>query len=363
MNTTSQNYTMSDEMALGFFDADGSIILGIDQIKNEQTKKKSLFFRVTYFVGQSKSKGDIVKKFAEKFQGNPKEDKYSHGFYFKVSHSSEVGERVRNFMLENHPKNPYRLRDFLISEEIILLLKDKKRSVVDKVRLARLATNSSNLFTQGKTESSFSEYCAYLNATTEEKKEGKRMADSILSTIGSKLESYKQTLKTTKFPDDYVLGAHYGDGSCYVSLSWKPPASGEAQRLRCEPEWAISGADKLYCQAFAYNFKGTTKLVDKKGQYKFVCSGIQKCKKILPLFEGAAWMPSYKHEQFSRWRRAIILLDTQQHFTEQGICELLDLTYDLAEKGGRQHSKEEYLSWGLAWVNNPNRQKRKPKKG
>jgi hypothetical protein len=38
------------------------------------------------------------------------------------------------------------------------------------------------------------------------------------------------------------------------------------------------------------------------------------------------------------------------------------LTYGLAEKGTRLYTKEQYLEWGLAWLKNPNRQKRKPRK-
>ena len=72
-------------------------------------------------------------------------------------------------------------------------------------------------------------------------------------------------------------------------------------------------------------------------------------------------MPEYKKEQFSRWKKSILLLKAQKHFTEEGIRELLDLTYGLAEKGARIYTKDQYLEWGLAWVNDPSRQKRQPR--
>jgi hypothetical protein len=65
--------------------------------------------------------------------------------------------------------------------------------------------------------------------------------------------------------------------------------------------------------------------------------------------------------RFERWKESILLLNHQEHFTEQGIRRLLDLTYGLAEKGSRQYTKEQYLEWGLEWLNNPNRQKRRPR--
>ena len=47
MNTS---YVMSDDMALGLFDADGGIIMGADK---KETVNPSIAFKVTYFLGQS----------------------------------------------------------------------------------------------------------------------------------------------------------------------------------------------------------------------------------------------------------------------------------------------------------------------
>lgn len=355
MKTNSYNsYIMSDEMALGFLDADGSILLGTYK-KTYPSGKKSLGFKVTYFLGQSPSKIDAVDKFAKKFGALVNQQATE----FRYNQSSEVGQKVRQFLLKNKPKNPYRRRDFYISEQMIALLNQKtQQSTVGQITLARLASSNYYLVSKGDSDASFADVCAHIGATAAEIEQGSEIAEAMLAQIEVKLEAYKQTLPKTKFSNDYVLGAHFGDGSLYVALSWKP----EGGRLRCEPEWAISGDNEAYCQAFANTFNGTTKIVDSKGQCKFVLSGIKKCLSILPFFENAPWMPSYKKEQFSRWKEALRLLEAQEHFTEEGIRKLLDLTYGLAEKGTRLYTKEQYLEWGLAWLKNPNRQKRKPRK-
>lgn len=44
---------------------------------------------------------------------------------------------------------------------------------------------------------------------------------------------------------------------------------------------------------------------------------------------------------------------------------MLFIFYQLVKnvrKGTRLYTKEQYLEWGLAWLKNPNRQKRKPRK-
>lgn len=112
---------------------------------------------------------------------------------------------------------------------------------------------------------------------------------------------------------------------------------------------------------FVRTFGGTTKRVDSDGQRKFVLGGLKRCSDIIYLFDKAPWMPSYKQEQFKRWKEILRLLQAQEHFTQEGIVKLLDLSYGLAEKGSRLYSKDQYLEWGLAWLNNPKRQKRVPR--
>ncbi len=63
--THNNNNIMSDQMALGFFDADGSIMPSVHKVTNKSGN--SLRFQVFYYAGQSLSKRDTIVKFAEKF--------------------------------------------------------------------------------------------------------------------------------------------------------------------------------------------------------------------------------------------------------------------------------------------------------
>lgn len=111
MENNKSTYVMSDEMALGFFDADGSILFGTEY-KSYKSGETGISSNVVYYLGQSLSKADAVENFANKFGGKVLLDDESSEF--KVNQTSEVGQKVRH---------PYRLRDFLISEQVILLLK------------------------------------------------------------------------------------------------------------------------------------------------------------------------------------------------------------------------------------------------
>lgn len=350
--TNSNSYLMSDDMALGYFDADGGILTGTE-FKVYPSGNKNLSHKVVYLTNQSVSKQETVVKFAEKFDG-----KYCiNSGEFRANQSSPVGQKIREFLLKNNPKHPYRLRDFLISEQVILLL-NTELNKVQRLAIAYLAKHKS-VFKRSGSDEYFTKCCTHVDATPAEVQQAAAIGQPIISVIEKKLAIYEKTLPEMKLTDDYVLGSHYGDGSFYIALSWKPTTN--SQRLRCEPEWAISGDDKTYSQAFSNVFNGRTVKVDAGGQIKFVLSGVKKCLTILPLFDKAVWMPEYKKEQYERWKKSLYLINSQEHFTEEGIRRLLDLSYDLAEKGGRKYSKEQYLEWGLAWLNSPNRQKRKPR--
>lgn len=74
----STTYVMSDDTLLGFFDADGSILLNLESYKRKDKPvaegNQPIGIRVYYYVGQSLSKTDTVQKLAEKFGGTFTQD-------------------------------------------------------------------------------------------------------------------------------------------------------------------------------------------------------------------------------------------------------------------------------------------------
>jgi hypothetical protein len=260
MKSQKNSYTFSDDMALGIYDADGSILFKTSFRKNSLLRN-TLGFQVCYSVGQSLSKVETVHKFATKFGGNvPRTE-------CRMNQTSPAGQKVRQFLLKNTPKHPDRRRDFLISEQVIPFL-NTKLTTVQQITIAYLISQKSVLQNQGGSEEYFNKCCLHVQATQVEIQQGLVLAKQMMAKIDKELETFHQTLPTMELSDDYVVGVHIGDGSFSVALSWKPTE--KTHRLRCEPEWAISGYKKEYCEAFANKYGGTIKKVDADGQIKFV---------------------------------------------------------------------------------------------
>lgn len=351
MNSQNKSYTLSDDMALGIYDADGSVLMKTT-FRNNSVLENTLGFQIVYSIGQSLSKAETVHKFADKF------GRKVQGTECRMNQTSPEGQQFRQFLLKNNPKHPDRTRDFLISEQVRPFLNTKLPTTL-QLLVAYLISQKSVLQNKNGSEEYFKKCCLHIKATDIEIEEGLVLGKQIMAQIDKEFESFVQKLPTMPMSDDYVFGVHCGDGSFYVALSWK--LTEKTHRLRCEPEWAISGDKKAYCEAFANKYGGVTKRVDAQGQMKFVASGIGKCLSIVELFEKAPWLPEYKQDQFDRWKASLTLLNNKEHFTEEGIVRLLDYSYGLAEKGGRKYPKEQYLAWALAWLHNPSRQKRKPR--
>lgn len=351
------NFIMGDEMFLGVFDTDGGVFIGLNSYLSKESRKNNpdnlpFGFSITYEVAQSKRKKDLVQKVAEKFESNPTS---KDGNSFKVNRANPVGQKVREFLLKNNPRHPGRLHDFLISEKMIELL-DQKAQYTKKGLVTLIILTYNNKRNQNEQEINFRKYpldfwIKQINATEQEILQGKAEAALILESINKETSQLKQKLPNMKFSLEYTMGAHFGDGGFTVALSWNPSTKGD--RRRSVPEWTISGEDNSYCLAFANTFDGG---INKAGPnyYKFYLRGIENCAKILEIFEEALWLPEYKRQQFERFAKAVRLLVAKEHMTARGVETLVELVYDLGEKGGRPYPKEQYVEWGISWLKKNN---------
>lgn len=346
MNNLSNDVTISDDMFLGAFDADGGHLIEIDSYLRS-SGGQPCNIRVRYVFGQSNSKLDLVKKMADKFGGSVVTDK--DNTEWRVGVNNEVGKKVRLFFKNNKPIYPAHLYDYLLSEEV-LALKDTnahltKQGLVTLVSLAY--KNHRNLITC-TIKNPIDFWFGHINPSPLELANGLKEADLALERVNKEVSLLKTKLPTMTLTDDYIRGAHVGDGGLTVVLTWKPSPTQKTDRLRCEPEWTISGENQAYCEAFVNTLGGN---VNSSGPNcrKFRLTGIEKCKRIFPLFENT-WLPDYKALQFSKFKEAVNMLIAQKHFTEEGIEALVDLVYDMSEKGTRQYTKAEYIAWGKAWV-------------
>jgi len=339
---------MSFDTFLGFFDADGSVLIKLYSQENVAVK---VGVYIVYYIGQSLSKADTVIKVAEIFNATVTQD--ANNCKISINSNKPAGEKVRECLLAKKPLHPGRRRDFLISEVILGLIKQKAHKTnVGLVTIIELAYSKSINIAEKKSKRENSQrhdkkyWLSLVNPTEEELEVGLANAAGALVSIEKEVALLEKQLPTMKLSLDYIRGAHFGDGGFTVALTWKPNA---ADRRRAVPEWTISGENKSYCKAFVNSMGGDINLSG-KNCYKFRISGIAACRNILWVFEQADWMPSYKKEQFERFKKAVWLLVENKHMTEAGVVELVNLVYDMSEKGSRRYSKEQYIEWGIQWL-------------
>jgi hypothetical protein len=350
------NNEIPNAMFLGVFDADGSVLICIDDLSikgnKENIEKQPFSIRIVYEFSQSNSKQDLVIKVAEKFGGSITTNQKS---VFRVSPTKEVGNKVRELLLETPPRHPGRFRDFLLSEQILSLLnQEAQKTKSGLVTLIQLAYNNSVNRVARKTLSGIARkhpiqyWFDKIKLTEKEFNEGMDSANLILESVEKKVSVLETELLNTKFSSDYILGAHFGDGGFTVALGWNP--TNKAFRLRCIPEWTISGENEAYCQAFVHSLPYKSD-VNKAGPnyFKFRVSGIAECRKVLSIFDNI-WLPDYKQNQYQTFKKAVELLSAKKHFSKEGIITLVDLVYTMSEKGSRSQPKETYIKWGIQWL-------------
>lgn len=352
-DSESTSNVMSDDTLLGFFDADGSVLINLESYerKNKPVAEgnQPIGFRVYYYFGQSLSKADTIKKVVEKFGGTSTQD--SKDAELRVNVFNETGQKIRQFLLNNKPLHPGRRRDFLISEAIVELLQKKAQSTkVGLVPILRLAYNNTNNMKSLGRVHPIEHWISQINPSKAELQEGLDQAAEAMKPINQEVTSLEEQLPKMELTLDYIRGAHFGDGGLTVSLTWKP---NKYDRRRSDPEWTISGENKPYCKAFVNTLGGN---VNKAGKnyHKFRLKGINACNNILHIFDEASWMPEYKKNQFKGFKEAVQLLRNKEHMTEEGTRKLVELVYDKSEKGGRIAEKEQYIEWGVEWLRRRN---------
>lgn len=259
----------------------------------------------------------------------------------------ETGQKIRQFLLKNKPLHPGRRRSFLISEVIVDLLQKKaQRTKVGLVTLLQLVFYNKGNKNTLSNEHNIEYWMGKINPSEAELEEGLAQAAEAMKPINQEVALLEGQLPEMKLTSDYIRGAHFGDGGFTVALTWKP---NESDRRRCEPQWTISGENVAYCKAFVNTIGGN---INKAGKnfHKFSLTGIMACNNILHIFDEAPWMPNYKKNQFEWFKKAVQLLIKKEHMTEEGTIKLVELVYNVSEKGGRTVSKEQYIEWGIQWL-------------
>lgn len=343
---------ISDKMFLGFFDADGSILINI-----EKTKKVGGLLTFTldidYEINQEMTRKDAVEMVAAKFNATVSYSNSNNRATFKGSSNTPHGQKVRALLNQNPPLCPGRYHDYLLSEEIIKFFQSRNAGPLTKedlVFLAHLAYNNYRGQQGQSRQLPLDQFVQKIGASPSEMLRGEQRADAVLNPIKTAVQNLEAALPTTTLSTDYIRGSHIGDGTLMVATPWKSTAN--SGRRRIEPIWSIVNQSKNYCQAFVYTLNaGNVSKTSDKGQklYQFVVVSKKSCSKFLYVFENT-WLPAYKLDQFVRFQEVLEILDKKEHFTAQGNNKVIDLTYGYAQKGSRSSSKDDLKRWGLDWL-------------
>lgn len=346
-NNLLENSRMSDDKFLGFFDADGWVAMNIQKSRSAKSSDFSIF--ISYGVNQKSTRADLVYEVAKKFGGNVILRNDTASFGGRVS--SEPGKKIRDLLKKTPPICPGRLHDFLLSEEII---KINERNTTLNPKEGLLASiifaynNKRNESSVVRTRP-LQEWINDLNLSENELQAGKTYAKTLLKQIRDRVETHEQSLPTTTLSLDYVRGVHIGDGTLMVSLTWKPTSTNDRRRI--EPIWAITNISKRYCQAFVHTFQCGRTGSSGKNVQKFIVSGADACFRLLHVFEDT-WLPKYKQDQYQIFKEVLLILKAGDHFTEEGTIKIVNLVYGFADKGAREATRDELITWGTDWLRN-----------
>lgn len=331
---------LTDDMVLGFWDTDGSIVL-----ERENRPGKTPAIRVRYSFGQSALKKDFVIRLAKEFGGVTYISATDATFI--TSARKPVGQRLRALLQRNKPLNPGRRRDYLISEVILNYQEANSRSKVERVAMFFLAFQITVINLEIMDHTPISVFIDALRPTPSELEQGRALAQQHLDVIDAEVAQLRKDLPTLVLSTDYLAGAHVGDGGLVVALSWRPTKS---NRRRTETEWTVSGADYDYCSAFRNTMQAGRMNLTAPNCYSFRIGGLTNCLRVVEMFKPYTCMPQAKKDQLANFEKAIKIVQQKRHFTIEGTTEILDLVWDLGEKGGRKGTKDQYLNWGTDWL-------------
>jgi hypothetical protein len=338
---------ISPEFFQGFFDADGSIQIVLRRRFNQKSLNCYILFNIT----QSKTNEDILIELQKQYGGSLTQKQRLTGTkecVLKYYITSASGQKIKAILSTHLPLNPNRRQDFFIACQIKNLLDTKQNQTkVGQIYMIHLIYQMSNQQNQLSTtikRKPIEYWIHWVSPTEEEKKKGENLANSFFNQkIQSRIQRFLEKLPMTHLSNQYILGAHCGDGSLMVTFNWNP-----TKQYFNRPVWAITSNCQPYVKAFLYTMqKGRIKRVGpvKNQCFQFVIENVNPCiEKVFPLFENG-WLPFYKRQQLKKFKKACCMLKCNYLNTEQDFCDFLNTVYDMSTNSKRKYSKSILQKW------------------
>lgn len=274
---------------------------------------------------------------------------------YSATFGNDQGQAIKKLLLKNLPSNPNRRNDFLIACHMhTYLLRKKHFTAEGRAYLVVLSYMGASQLNEGSTvikKRDIGDWWQVIGATEyEQKKAIRRLFWFQRLYLIPNLSEWQKQLPKTIFSNQYLIGAHCGDGSLNIVYDWTiDPVTKEVKRRNFIAQWSISDPCEPYLEAMKFTMGGgqIKSTGPNSSSKQFVFKGIKACvEKIIALFK-PFWLPLFKRRQFQAFQKACALLISNRVQTEQEVNDFIDLTYKMSNKDRRAYSIQQYKEWGL----------------
>lgn len=337
----------SDDMIRGFFEADGYYYVTYIIKKKSNSSQRSISFHISYQLDQARHQKEHVEILCKQLGANISQSHRVSGrnagkTYSRMSctPSSQAGQELTRLFEINPPLITQKRKSFRVLQIVEQLQrKGQNKSRAEVVMGLALIQSISEEKRRKRIEILLNSLTKY-NITEEDLEKGMKNAENHISNIEAELESLYRSLPNQTLSFDYMRGFHLGDGSLtmvYIEGT---------NRLTMRPVWSITVHEKekplllafknTINAGFIHRVNGNALQYILQDRENF--TGV-----LLRLIGDISTVFKYKHQQWERVYKATLLLNSGAQATEQGWCEVINLTYDVSVNHKRKKNREYYM--------------------
>jgi hypothetical protein len=350
----------------GFFDADGSIIIGVTtRKKTKDSNDYKISFQVNFCITQVFKNKDILDQTVSLFnlERSVTSTKRKNGLteYKLIIPAREPdGQILLDYFNRNHPILPSKKNDYLIALKILEILGPKRRNLsnVDKVFIIYLCYGNSN---QISTSSAIKKkpinlIFQELQITSSEQEKGRILSSNFFEHLSSELIIHKNSLNEMILSKEYMIGFYIGDGTLSTSFKLSKNCKKNLRTVSLIFSWGVVDPDKQFLTCFQRNIgcgriAGVGKISG--NCYRLSVNILREInEKILPILD-TNYLPLGRQTQLDTFKQ-IVSLETNpiSRLNPENWEKIIDLAFSMSSKSKRKFSKQDLLILGNRRIKN-----------
>lgn len=356
--TNNDSIFLDDLVMLGFWDSDGNIYCHIRKRETSNgAPSYSFVWRLSIEQGlhQKETIEDLARILQEEripVRTSQRNNKQFTSFKIQLGVSSYGGKKIIEIFETHKSLEPTRYEQFLVFKQVQQLqLKGNQKTKVETALILKLLV----LISSPKRQETIKQLLKTFNFNPKEVIELNKMFEKISKTLESKVNTLKEELLTTTIlSSSYIIGQYIGDGSLCVAYQARKLARLPLM-YEPSPQFIVATSYEI-AVALERTLKGGS-ITQLKGCYKYCLYVSERNIDVLiPIFESKLeLLPPYKRNQFERFKKACLMIETKAHANPKGWCEFVDLTYDMSHNHKRIHKKEWYIEVNDTYYREKNR--------